>query len=252
MRLLPVLFLTLPLVLSSLSPSPQGSAVSAKLIERQSHPASVNTSQLRRRAVQEEDSEGTDDDGSEGGSGSDEGDSGSEDGSEGENEEDQEVNAASASKGSGYPSIPSVQEVEDNELKEFHFHLYFNHHNREESLFASRLRERIIELKDEEYFHAHPAPLHMKPVGPHPTGNLEVWTPKEEYSRVYDFVTSNRGNLSVLIHPISSQQRRDHSDRAVWLGRPLNLNFAYIRTDLGRIPLEHSDLGLGYSAKDDE
>jgi hypothetical protein len=38
--------------------------------------------------------------------------------------------------------------------------------------------------------------------GPHPTGEFEVWTPVEYFAEVYTFMTVERGDLSVLLHPL--------------------------------------------------
>jgi len=39
-------------------------------------------------------------------------------------------------------------------------------------------------------------------VGPHPTGQFEIWTPIEYFAEIYTFLTIERGILSVLLHPL--------------------------------------------------
>jgi len=75
-----------------------------------------------------------------------------------------------------------------------------------------------------------------------------VWCPKEYFCRVYSWFILHRGIHSVLIHPLTKQERLDHSDRAVWMGKPFPLDLTKIPENLDHVPLQYPELGLGYSA----
>ncbi len=52
--------------------------------------------------------------------------------------------------------------------------------------------------------------------------------------------------LSVLIHPLTANQRQDHDNRAGWLGTPWPIYLEALPPQ-GDIPLQYSELGLGWS-----
>ncbi|GBC02338.1 hypothetical protein RclHR1_04580006 [Rhizophagus clarus] len=142
-----------------------------------------------------------------------------------------------------------LSEAEAEEIKEFHFHVYFLQDNEQNCASALALREKILELVKEGFFH--PVPLdtvNHSPRGPHSIGSYEVWCPKEHFSRVYSWFALHHGVHSVLIHPLTREERLDHSDRAAWMGKPVPLDLSKISAHLDEIPLQYPELGLGYSA----
>lgn len=52
---------------------------------------------------------------------------------------------------------------------------------------------------------------------------------------------------SVLIHPLTSEQRRDHETRNGWLGTPWPIYLDALPRDSDKVPLQYSELGLGWS-----
>ncbi|RIA98352.1 DOPA-like domain-containing protein [Glomus cerebriforme] len=143
----------------------------------------------------------------------------------------------------------SLSEEEAEEIKEFHFHVYFFQDNEQNRASALALREKIFELIKKGFFH--PVPLDTyndAPRGPHSIGSYEVWCPKEHFSRVYSWFSLHHGVHSVLIHPLTNNEVLDHSDRAAWLGKPVPLDLSKLSKNLGHIPLQYPELGLGYSA----
>lgn len=74
-----------------------------------------------------------------------------------------------------------------------------------------------------------------KPVGPHPIAMFEVnlFTPVQ-FGAFIPWLTAHRGPLSVLVHPNTEPgegetkteaELRDHSERAIWMGERLPLNY---------------------------
>jgi DOPA 4,5-dioxygenase len=65
------------------------------------------------------------------------------------------------------------------------------------------------------------------PVGPHPVGMFEVnlFTP-EQFGAFVPWLEIWRGPLSVLVHPNTGDDERDHTQRAIWMGEkyPLDLS----------------------------
>lgn len=154
-------------------------------------------------------------------------------------------------------NLPPIDKQEldkacEEEIKEFHFHIYFNQNNDFPNSgwqdYAEKLYHKIQQLITAEFFQCRLGKFFDKPAGPHPMPMFEVWCPKESFSRLYSWFVVNRGDLSILIHPLSKEEFLDHTDRAVFMGQAVKLDPAIIRKKLEKEPLEHPELGLGYSA----
>ncbi|CAO3647474.1 unnamed protein product [Cunninghamella blakesleeana] len=149
-------------------------------------------------------------------------------------------------------SVNIANEQTDNdlneEIKEWHFHIYFFQNNNHQKEAALALRNRVLSLVQLGFFEV--VPLHRVnygPIGPHTVGSYEVWCPTEYFARAFSYFTLNRGELSILIHPLTKYPLKDHSSRAVWLGPsfPLDLS-ALSEIDTGPLG-QYPKLKLGYS-----
>jgi aromatic ring-cleaving dioxygenase len=72
-------------------------------------------------------------------------------------------------------------------------------------------------------------PVKRVPVGPHPKPSFEVWFQNSHLGEVVLWVLQNRRGLSALIHPLTKNEIRDHSEHAVWIGSPLTLDFTFLK-----------------------
>ena len=72
--------------------------------------------------------------------------------------------------------------------------------------------------------------FHTSPIGPHPVGSFEVWVPIEYLPEFMSFAMYNRGDLTVLVHPLGRTEIRDHSIDAMWLGGSYPLGIININT----------------------
>ncbi|KAF1945792.1 hypothetical protein EJ02DRAFT_368651, partial [Clathrospora elynae] len=104
----------------------------------------------------------------------------------------------------------------------YHVHIYFLRSNEEETQFAIELWERVRREFPELRIYQ----VWDKPIGPHPVAMFEVnlFTPAEQFGAFIPWLLINRGPLSVLIHPNTDEEERDHTQRATWMGQPLPLN----------------------------
>ncbi|KAF9063719.1 DOPA-like domain-containing protein [Rhodocollybia butyracea] len=143
-----------------------------------------------------------------------------------------------------YPKPSSnLQEVMDSEVKEWHFHIYFAQKNEDQHYAALELRDAILRLRRDGAFVAVPLfRVNTEPMGPHPIGSYEVWVPSETFSSVFSYLCLNRGNLSILVHPLTREERR------AWLGTPLPLDLSTLPIT-GELPLQYPSLKLGYSSQ---
>jgi aromatic ring-cleaving dioxygenase len=65
-----------------------------------------------------------------------------------------------------------------------------------------------------------------KPVGPHPLPMFEVNFAKEQFGVFVPWLMNRRQNLDVLVHSISENNLKDHTQGAMWLGKSLNLDLS--------------------------
>ncbi|KAF6758199.1 DOPA-like domain-containing protein [Ephemerocybe angulata] len=142
-----------------------------------------------------------------------------------------------------------LQTVLDGEVKEWHFHIYFHQKNQKEREAALKLRDAVLRLRRDGAFVAVPLfRVNLEPMGPHPVGSYEIWTPSETFSSVFSYLALYRGDLSILVHPLTRDARADHEVRNAWLGPafPLDLSTLPVRTE--ELPSQYQTLKLGYSA----
>eukprot|EP00842_Homolaphlyctis_polyrhiza_P006375 jgi/Hompol1/6739/HPOL_001546-RA len=151
------------------------------------------------------------------------------------------------------PLTPAqIAQGDIDEIKEFHFHVYWFVKDPKTHAKAIELRDKILALNESGYFVAKPLNrVNEIPIGPHPIGSYEVWVPQEHFARAYSWFLLNRPpELMILLHPLTRQERRDHSERAVFLGGPpgIPIKLDELRELADKLPLQYPELGLGYSA----
>ncbi|KAJ3817891.1 DOPA-like domain-containing protein [Lentinula raphanica] len=146
--------------------------------------------------------------------------------------------------------LSNLKEVLDSEVKEWHFHIYFAQKNADQHYAALELRDAVLRLRRDGAFVAVPHfRVNTEPIGPHLIGSYEIWVPAETFSSVFSYLCLNRGNLSILVHPLTRDQRADHESRAAWLGTPLPLDLSNLPVRSENIPLQYTGLRVGYSAE---
>ncbi|TEB31431.1 hypothetical protein FA13DRAFT_1732872 [Coprinellus micaceus] len=127
--------------------------------------------------------------------------------------------------------------------------IYFRQKNAQEREAALKLRDAVLRLRRDGAFVA--VPLHrvnLDPIGPHPVGSYEIWAPSETFSSVFSYLALYRGNLSILVHPLTRDQRADHEIRNAWIGPPFPLDLSTLPIRSEDLPLQYPTLKLGYSA----
>ncbi len=67
--------------------------------------------------------------------------------------------------------------------------------------------------------------VHERPVGPHPDWSCQLAFKPSLFADVVPWLAMHRAGLVVFVHPISDNEVKDHTDRAMWMGavRPLDL-----------------------------
>ncbi|KAI0968299.1 DOPA-like domain-containing protein [Xylaria arbuscula] len=111
----------------------------------------------------------------------------------------------------------------------FDVHIYYYQYNKQQTEYARALWERIRREFPELRIYT----FWDRPIGPHPVAMFEVnlFTP-EQFGAFVPWLVIWRGPLSALIHPNTVEEGshaavelRNHSERAVWLGERIPLDF---------------------------
>ncbi|KAI1322584.1 DOPA-like domain-containing protein [Xylariaceae sp. FL0255] len=121
----------------------------------------------------------------------------------------------------------------------FDVHIYYMQNNKDQTKYAHDLWERIRREFPELRIYQ----LWDRPLGPHPIAMFEVnLLSPEEFGAFVPWLAIWRGPLSALVHPNTlpsaahdspadttdrKREARDHSQRAIWMGERIPLDFSF-------------------------
>ena len=103
--------------------------------------------------------------------------------------------------------------------KAYHAHVYFN---QDSKVFAKKLCEESGTEFDLEV-----GRFHEKLVGPHPCWSCQITFSAKDFDNFITWLEENRESLTVLIHALTGNDLKDHTDFAYWLDQPVELNLGF-------------------------
>ena len=67
--------------------------------------------------------------------------------------------------------------------------------------------------------------FHLRPVGPHPRGSVQLTVPRDSFGDVAQFLALNRDGLTIFAHAETGEDLADHTQHVIWFGpsEPLDL-----------------------------
>ena len=103
-------------------------------------------------------------------------------------------------------------------IRDFHAHIYYDPEEVEQ---ARRLAAAV-----QPRFTVSVGHFHLRPVGPHPRGSVQLTVPAELFGDVAQFLALNRGTLTVFAHANTGDDLADHTAHVIWFGpsEPLDLS----------------------------
>ena len=119
------------------------------------------------------------------------------------------------------PATEPYPPLDPKHIEGYHAHVYYDPKTKPA---ARRLREAIAAR-----FKVYLGNWHDEPVGPHPTSMYQVAFPVADFAALVPFLMLNREGLSVLVHPVTGEDYRDHASFPLWLGEPLPLLLETLR-----------------------
>ena len=100
------------------------------------------------------------------------------------------------------------------EVASYHAHVYFDPDS--EGEVAMAIREAA-----QERFAVNLGRVRDGPVGPHSQAMFQIAFEPELFGSLVPWLMLNHSGLSILVHPNTTNEKRDHLLDALWIGRPL-------------------------------
>ena len=101
-------------------------------------------------------------------------------------------------------------------IKGYHTHIYFDPG---ESVAAETLCQAAG-----EHFDLRVGRLHIQPVGPHPRGSCQLAFKVNLFGELIPWLLLNRSRLTVMVHGLTGDDLRDHTEYVFWLGEQETLD----------------------------
>ena len=102
-------------------------------------------------------------------------------------------------------------------IRDFHAHIYFDAEQVEQARALGAAARARFGVPEGHY--------HLGPVGPHPRGSCQLTVPADGFGEVAQWLTLNRGPLTIFAHANTGDDLADHTQHVIWFGpsEPLNL-----------------------------
>ena len=110
-------------------------------------------------------------------------------------------------------------------VRDFHVHIYFEP---AEVDWAKALAAEV-----QRRFGVAVGHFHLKPVGPHPRGSVQLTVPTDRFGEVATFLGVARGGLTIFAHASTGDDMADHTENVVWFGPSEPLNIEVLKRLLG-------------------
>jgi DOPA 4,5-dioxygenase len=104
------------------------------------------------------------------------------------------------------------------QITDFHAHIYFDPDQLERAqALASAVRQR---------FGVPVGHFHVRPVGPHPRGSVQLTVPLGRFGELATWLAVNRDGLTIFAHASTGDHFADHSRNIIWFGpsEPLDIS----------------------------
>ena len=95
-------------------------------------------------------------------------------------------------------------------IRDFHAHIYYDPEEVD--------RAKQLAAAAQARFGLPVGHFHLRPVGPHPRGSVQLTVPSELFGDVAQFLALNRDGLTIFAHAETGDDLADHSEHVIWFG----------------------------------
>ena len=103
-------------------------------------------------------------------------------------------------------------------IRDFHAHIYFDPDEVDQARAFGAAARAQFGVPEGHY--------HVRPVGPHPRGSCQLTVPAERFGEVAQWLTLNRGQLTIFAHANTGDDLADHTRHVIWFGPSETLNLS--------------------------
>jgi DOPA 4,5-dioxygenase len=103
-------------------------------------------------------------------------------------------------------------------IRGFHAHIYYDPQDVDQA--------RALAAAAQARFPIAVGHFHLRPVGPHPRGSVQLTVPRNLFGEVAQWLALNRGALTIFAHAETGNDLADHTEHVIWFGEsePLDLS----------------------------
>jgi len=103
-------------------------------------------------------------------------------------------------------------------IRDFHAHIYFDPEQVGEA--------RALGDAARERFGVPVGNYHLRPVGPHPRGSVQLTVQPAQFGAFAQWLVGNRGGLTIFAHANTGDDLADHTRHVIWFGPSEELDLA--------------------------
>ena len=103
-------------------------------------------------------------------------------------------------------------------IRDFHAHIYYDP--------AEVGKAQALARAAQERFRVPVGHFHLRPVGPHPRGSVQLTLLPEQFGDFAQWAALNRNGLTIFAHAETGDDLADHTEHVIWFGpsEPLDLS----------------------------
>ena len=106
-------------------------------------------------------------------------------------------------------------------IRDFHAHIYYDPEEVEQA--------KALAAAAQARFPIAVGHFHLRPVGPHPRGSVQLTVPTALFGDVAQFLALNRGPLTIFAHAETGEDLADHTEHVIWFGPSEELDLSIFR-----------------------
>lgn len=103
-------------------------------------------------------------------------------------------------------------------IRDFHAHIYYDPEEIEQA--------KQLAAAAHARFPIAVGHFHLGPVGPHPRGSVQLTVPTNAFGDVAQFLSLNRGALTIFAHAETGNDLADHTQHVIWFGPSESLDLS--------------------------